>query len=199
MGALDRLIPAPRLLEIDHVDLAVPTDRAWSEVRHGAIAGTPFIAALFALRTLPERLRGRSPGPGRLDLDALVSTPERPGFQIFAEDPPHELVAGAIGKVWRLLIPFVHVPDADAFAHFAEPDYARIAWALQVTPRGGSGSRVTFELRVDATDDAAWRKFRRYFRVIGPGSHFIRRSVLNALARRLGRAEAADGRSEQQR
>jgi hypothetical protein len=51
---------------------------------------------------------------------------------------------------------------------------------------------VEFELRVDATDDDSWRKFRRYFRLIGPGSHFIRRTLLASLTSELGTPEAEE-------
>jgi hypothetical protein len=47
---------------------------------------------------------------------------------------------------------------------------------------------------VDATDDAAWRKFQRYFAVIGPGSRFIRRSLLTALAHDLEMAGSTEKR-----
>ncbi len=83
---------------------------------------------------------------------------------------------GAIGKVWRLDIPFAHVPDAAGYAAFAAPDFVEVAWAL----------------RVDATDDEAWDKFRRYLRVIGPASHLVRRTLLATLARKLGTPTAVE-------
>jgi hypothetical protein len=75
------------------------------------------------------------------------------------------------------------VEDARAFAAFGEPDYIKVAWAIRVQPRDAQTSHVEIEVRVAATDVAAWRKFRRYFRVIGPFSRFIRRSLLRAIAR----------------
>jgi hypothetical protein len=50
------------------------------------------------------------------------------------------------------------------------------------------GTLLTTETRVLATDEAARRRFGRYWRVIRPGSGAIRRSWLRAAARR---AEAA--------
>jgi hypothetical protein len=83
------------------------------------------------------------------------------------------------------------VPDAAAFAAFSEADYIKVAWALRVVPEGEAASRVEFELRVAATDESAWQKFDRYFRLIGPGSHFIRRVLLAQLERDLGTPESA--------
>ena len=181
MSALDQLIPAPRLLERDHVDVAADPVRAWERVRDGDLATSPLVRALFTLREIPDRLAGRHPD-ARLRLDDLASTPERPGFQVLVEEPPVEVAVGAIGKVWKPEIPFVHVPDAAAFAGFAEPDYVRVAWAVRVERRGPDVTRIELELRVDATDEAAWRKFRAYFLLIGPASRFIRRSGLKAIA-----------------
>ena len=190
MTALDRILPTPRLLETDGVDLAVPPSVAWELVRHGDLGASPIVHALFAIRTLPGRLAGRAPGPLRLRVDDPASSPGKPGFQILADDPPHEVVVGAIGKVWQTDIPFVHVADASAYAGFSDEGWVKVAWALRVTPLGERDSHVEFEVRVDARDEASWRKFVAYFRLIGPGSHFVRRTLLHALARDHGTPES---------
>jgi hypothetical protein len=185
MSALDRLIPVPRLLEIDHVDLAAPASRVWDLVRHGDLARSPLIRALFAVRAFPDRLHGDRT-PSGLGLDDMVSTAARPGFQVLIDDPPHEVAVGAIGQVWKPSIPFRHVADAVAYAEMADPGWVKVAWALRVLPRGDRDVRLEIEVRVDTTDDEAWHAFRRYWRVIGPGSHLIRRSLLAGLAEELG-------------
>jgi hypothetical protein len=187
---LDLVLPMPRLLEIDHVELAAPKERVWQLLRHENLAKSPLIRALFELRGLPERLRGKGVHPV-IRIDDLESSEEHPGFQILAEDPGHEVVVGAIGRVWLPEIPFVHVRDAGAYAAFDEPGFVKVAWAVRVLPWGETGTRVEVEVRVDATDDASWPKFKRYFRLIGPASHFIRRTLLASLARDLGTPEAA--------
>lgn len=189
MSVLDRLVPEPGLTEIDRAQVAVEAQRAWNAVRALDLARSTLVRTLFAVRTIPDRLQGND-AQLRLRLDDLVSTPDTPGFQVLAEDAPHEIAAGAIGKVWRPVIPFVHVPDAAAFAAFSKDGYIKVAWALRVVPEGERTSRVEFEVRVVATDEDAWRKFRRYFRLIGPGSHFIRRVLLAQLERELGTPDA---------
>ena len=185
MSALDRLIPAPALLEIDRVELAVDASRAWNAVRDLDLAQSPLVRTLFAIRTIPDRLQGKAT-PLRLRLNDLMSTPAKPGFQVLVEDAPHELAAGAIGKVWRPVIPFVHVADAAAYAAFSEAGYIKVAWALRVVAERADTSRVEFELRVAATDEDALKKFKRYFRLIGPASRFIRHLLLAQLERDLG-------------
>ncbi len=192
MTALDSVVATPRLVEIDRVDLAAPPGQVWPRVRHAALAQSPVARALFALRTLMDRTDAASRAPGGVRLDDLTSSPERPGFQILVDDPPREVVVGAIGQVWRLRIPFVHVDGADAFAAFAEPGYVKVAWAIRVSPLGEGATHLELEVRVSATDDAAWRRFRRYFHVIGPPSRHIRRSLLRALAREMGRVAPDD-------
>src|SRR5690349_4541706 len=98
MSLLERVAPTPRLIETDTVDLAVPPGRAWEILRHGDLARSRLVRALFALRTLPGRLSGAE-GELSLRLDDLKSSPERPGFQILVDDAPREVVIGAIGKV----------------------------------------------------------------------------------------------------
>ena len=181
MTALQRLIPDPHLTETDYIDVTAPAVDVWQRVRHGELAHSFPIRALFRLRTVASWQAGEASPTMRIE--SLRSSPEHPGFQVLVDEPPFEVAVGAIGKVWRLDIPFVHVEDARAFAAFAEPDYIKVAWAIRVQPRDAQTSRVEIEVRVAATDVAAWRRFRRYFRVIGPFSRFIRRSLLRAIAR----------------
>jgi hypothetical protein len=189
MTALDRVLPTPGLIEVDHVVLALSPETTWAMLRHGDLArGSTLVRALFALRTLPSRISGSSDAVS-LSLDDMRSTPEHPGFGILVDQAPREVVVGAIGKVWKLDIPFVHVPNAEAFAAFATPELVKVAWALRVLPHGDGDSRVEIEVRVAATDDETWRRFRRYFRLIGPASRLIRRSVLAGLVKEYGTPE----------
>jgi len=188
---LDRLIPAPRRLEVNHVDLAAPPERVWALVRHSDLARSGLVHGFFELRAIPERLAGKHPRTS-VSIDDLRSTPEQPGFSVLLEDAPREFAVGAIGKVYEPVIPFVYVPDAAAFLDFCETDQVKVAWAIRVLPLGDADSRVEIEVRVDATDDGAWRKFERYFRLIGPGSRFIRRVLLGNLAKQLGTPEQVE-------
>ena len=193
MTALDRLIPHPRLVEVAHVDLAAPAAQVWARVRHAALGHSPATRALFALRTLIDRGRDAVPARAGVKLDDMRSSVDHPGFQVLADDPPREVAVGAIGQVWRLRIPFVHVAGPREFLAFSSPHYVKVAWSIRVLPLDPASARLEVEVRVTATDDAAWRKFTRYFTLIGPASRFIRRSLLRALAREFGRRSGAVG------
>jgi hypothetical protein len=182
----------PRLLEIDDVDLAIRPGQAWELLRHGDLGRSPITRALFAMRAIPGRLAGRFDESRTLRIDDLTSSVARPGFQVLHDEPGKEVVVGAIGKVWQPDIPFVHVDMAEDFAAFYDPGFIKVAWAIQLAPRGETNTRVTLEVRVDATDEASWKKFRAYFALIGRASRFIRRSFLASLAREYGTPESKE-------
>lgn len=92
---LDALIPAPRLVEVDHVELAAPPAQVWNLVRHGDLGSSPLVHALFAVRTLPERLAGKQTAASVL-IDDLRSTPEKPGFSLLLDEPPRCFAVGAM-------------------------------------------------------------------------------------------------------
>lgn len=184
MAALDRLIPAPRLCQIDHVDVGAPQARAWAAARQLDFASSPFVRALFALRTIPTRLRGGRAETAQMRIDDI--TQSRHGFRVLDETPGTSIAVGAIGKVWQPDIEFAEIGDAASFAAFNDRGWVKVAWELRCEPRGESVARVALELRVAATDEEAWRRFSRYFALVGPFSHFIRRHMLATLARQLG-------------
>jgi hypothetical protein len=147
----------------------------------------PAARLLFAIRSVPGRLAGRpelaAPGEEPLLRQMLAR-----GFSLLAEDPGREVVAGAIGQMWRLRGGrVVRVEDGAAFAAFAEPGFAKAATSLRVDPEG-AGTRLETETRVVTTDAASRRAFGRYWAVIGRGSDLVRLSWLRAIARRAERA-----------
>lgn len=192
MTALDRVIPVPSLVQIDAVDLAISPERAWQIVRRGDLGDSALVRALLGVRTLQDRMAGRAVGPLAVRIDDATSSADDPGFQVLVDDGRSVVVVGAIGKVWHLAIPFVHVPDAEAFLAFGRPGFVKVAFAIDVSPRGEGESRVTIELRVEATDIEAWAKFRRYFALVDPAAQLLLRALLSSLSHRYGTTEAKD-------
>jgi hypothetical protein len=194
MHPLDRLIPTPRLLQVDYVDIEAAAPKVWEFVRHADLARSPLIRALFWLRSVPARLTGHATGDAALRLEQLVSTPQHPGFQLLADAPPHDVAIGAIGKVWQAEIPFVHVADEAAYLAFSEAGFIKVAWSLHVEARASELTRLIIEVRVDATDAESWTRFEHYFRLIGPASRFIRRWGLAWIADQLGAGKPSANR-----
>ncbi|WP_020578538.1 hypothetical protein [Actinopolymorpha alba] len=209
---MDRVLPAPRVVEVDSVDLAMSLEDAWELIRHGEILEqSPFVRGVFAIRRLPARFRSLRPSRGgganqgeeqpRHRIDDLLAAPGRPGFHILAEDPPREVVAGAVARVRGNRMRFLDIPSADTFRTFDEPDSVKLAWAIRLVPFGPETTRVTMEVRVDASDEEAWRAFRRYLRMFGSTSRMVRRQLLAGLEREHGtrEREEAAGRAAAER
>lgn len=110
------------------------------------------------------------------------------GFQVIGENPGKEVVVGSSGQFRRPSIPFEAVRPQD-FAAFRRPGFGKLAWSLRVDPREGGGSWITMDLRVGATDERSWARFKRYWLLIGPFSHLMRRLLLRSFARELGRPQ----------
>jgi hypothetical protein len=181
---LDEFMPVYDAGEIHSTRIAAPPDAVMAAVRSLSAREVPVLVGLMALRSVPGRLRGRR--PRRRDgtiLDSFL----RGGFVMLA-DRPDELVVASVGRFWRASADVLRIDAAD-FEAFGEPGYAKAAFNMHAQPASGGGTLLTTETRIHATDDAARRSFRRYWRVIHPGSAAIRLAWLRAIRRR---AEGSD-------
>ncbi len=183
---LDELMPEFEHHEVHDLWLdAAPEDvyRALAEVIGREIR---LLAPLMALRRLPAFLTGRA---GRADRNVpIFDGLERGGFVRLAEEPGREIVFGVAGRFWKLTRNVLRLPlsgrtPRDSFASFEDPGYAKAAMNFLVRAEG-RGSRLVTETRICATDLGAARSFRRYWRLVRPGSGLIRRSWLAAVRRR---------------
>jgi len=136
--------------------------------------------ALMAIRSLPGLVGGRVPKPGPPSTSVMESF-ERLGFAVL-EETPRELVVGGIGRFWRVSGNVRRI-DAGEFAGFTEPGYAKAVFNVEAVPHGDGCVLVT-ETRVAGTDAAATRSFRRYWRLVYPGSAAIRLAWLRAIRQR---------------
>ncbi len=189
MAAIDRFLPCPQLHDVDYVDVGAPRSRTWEAMRHLDFGRSPVVRALFALRTVPDRLHDRQVVDSSWGIDDI--TANKSGFQILDELTETSITVGAIGKVWKPEIEFAPIPT-DRFAAFDQPGWIKVAWELRCEPRGEAVTRVSVDLRVTATDPDSWRRFRKYFLLVGPFSHFIRRHLLALLVRELGGPSEAE-------
>ncbi len=140
---------------------------------------------LMAMRALPARLlrktRPRLTGGAPL-LDQFL----RGGFLLLAEVPDRELVVGRIGQFWRLWDGAApSLTTGDEFRAFGAPGFAKAVVNFLVTADAGGSVRLSTETRVYLCDPVARRKFGLYWRLISPGSAFIRLMWLKAAKRRI--------------
>ena len=154
--------------------VAASPERAASAAREITGRDLPVTGVLMGLRTLRRRRRS--------DDRPVVEAMARIGMVRLADEPLAVLLGGVLSP-WRARGGHRPVASAEQLRAFAEPGWVRVATAFTATPQG-DGCRVRTETRIAATDDAARRRFGRYWRLIGPFSSITRREMLSAIRRR---------------
>lgn len=183
--ALDEFLPAHDVNEVHSTRVAAPPERVLAAARELTSREVPLLVVLMALRTLPAVLLRRSPFRLRRDLRRpILKQATRGGFVVLAERPD-ELVLGVVGRFWTSTGGLERVDPAD-FAAFEEPGFAKAVMSFHVRAVDG-GTLLATETRITGTDDDARRRFRRYWRLVMPGSAAIRRAWLRAIRKRAER------------
>ena len=157
---LDSIVPVWQFNEKHSLRIDAPPERVFEAIR--AVRAEDIV--LF--RTLVAIRRGGRRGPESILNPAagapILDVATRTGFRYLADDPPREIVVG-----------LEVAPGVFAAMNFL------------VTADGRGGSIVSTETRVYARTKRAGRRFAMYWRVIRPGSGFIRRMWLRAVRRRV--------------
>jgi hypothetical protein len=179
--SLDEFLPDYDVNEVHSTRVAATPDAVLATARALTSRDVPLARALMAVRTLPARLGGKHREIDTPIIDGFL----RGGFALLAERPD-EIVLGGVGRFWQPSASVRRI-EADEFAGFDEPGWAKTAFNFEARPAPGGGTVLTTETRIHATDEGARRSFRRYWRVIGPGSAAIRRAWLRAIRLRAER------------
>lgn len=178
---IERFMPICEVAERHEIEVNAPAEYTFAAAGDMDVNRSPQVRAIFAIRTLPSRLRGEAP---RRSPRPLLAETLALGWRVLAETPDREVVVGAVTQPWRADVRF-HGLEPDAFAAFAESGYAKIVWTLEAEPLGPTSSRFRTQTRVSTTDSRSRELFRRYWAVFSPGILLIRRQSL-----RLVKAEA---------
>ena len=112
---------------------------------------------------------------------------------MLAERPDELVLGGSWGGSGRATEVVEPIEPAD-FAAFEAPGFAKAVMNFHARAVDG-GTLLTTETRIRGTDEEARRRFRRYWRVVMPGSALIRRAWLRAIRRRAERSPGSDRRS----
>jgi hypothetical protein len=187
MTLLDEVFPHYDVNEVHDVFVQAPPAVAYAAVRSVTPLEIRLLLPLMLVRLLPGALLGRRLPmlhPRTPAMDAM----QRFGFLMLGERPGEEVVVGVAGRFWELREAEAvrRLDSPEDFAAFDEPASARAALNFIVRAEPG-GSRVITETRIAGTDVEGTRLFRRYWRVVMPGSALIRRSWLGAIRRRAAR------------
>jgi len=180
---LDEIIPAYQFSELHEIRVRASPARVYDAVW----AVTAGEIRLF--RTLAWIRSPRLPwgGGGESILNAPAEKPilrvaTSSGFLLLADEPAREVVVGTLVVAPRR--PGTLSGDPRDFAALDAPGFAKAVMNFRMTDEGGGWTRLTTETRVYATDASARRRFAGYWRLIYPGSAFIRRQWLHAIRER---------------
>jgi hypothetical protein len=183
---LDDFLPAYDVNEVHSTRITAAPDQVLAAIRDLTPGEVPQLVALMALRRIPTAVRQRRIAPLRRARDApLLDQMTRSGFVVLA-DGPDEIVLGIVGRFWAADSGIREIAATD-FPAFAEPGFAKAVVNFHVRATDG-GSLVTTETRIMGTSESARRSFRRYWRIVMPGSAAIRRAWLRAIRKRAERA-----------
>jgi hypothetical protein len=175
---LDRYFSSWQFGERHVLDVSAPPDRVYRAVKEVTADDIRLFRTLTWIRRLGRR------GPTSI-LNAPERTPildvaARSGFRILT-DSLHEIVVVTLVAVPRA---YAGPPTLEEFRTLSRPGYAKAGINFVIEPISPVASRVITETRVFATDAVTAARFKRYWRVIYPGSALIRVMWLRAVKRR---------------
>ena len=174
---LDAWLPEFDFSEHHETRVAAPPRRVWTSLTTLDVGGLTVVRVLMGLRTM--RLRTRRP----VRLRELLGG----AFTLLAEDPPVEIILGVTGRFWSLG-GSIEPTERARFREPPPPGTARAAWSFTLEPDSAGATRLATETRIRCADADTRRAFGRYWRLIRPGSGWIRREILRAVRRDAERA-----------
>lgn len=179
---LDRFMPRFDVREHHEATVRAPAAVTYDAARAMDFRRSPLIRGIFRARQL--FMGGRSApasteGPFLEEVQSL-------GWRVLADEPGRQLVFGAVTQPWQADVVFRGVPPED-FAAFDEPNYVKIAWTIEVTPRDDGTSVFRTETRAVATDPLGRAHFRPYWTLVSPGIVLIRWEMLRLVKREAER------------
>jgi hypothetical protein len=188
---IDQFMPAYELAVVYSRVFRAPPERCFETVVDFDLLQMPVFRVLVGARGLPHRLavaarrrggQAEASSPPTFRLRDLPSM----GWMLLGERPGAELVFGQVGKPWKPRGGWPTEPvTRTEFAAFDQPGFAKLVESTRIDPYGERSSIVTMETHVAVTDSDSRRRFRRYWLVVGPFSHLLRKTALRVFAGKL--------------
>jgi hypothetical protein len=173
---LDRVLPVSDATSSHRTIVAAPPERVWAALQAldlvEVLRSSPVARALIAMRAVPvkiaDRLRGRPPAPAPERYPLVEAYP----WVVLGTEEPRELVVGAIGRFWGPGVEWLDIQPAE-FVSFDRPAWGKIAWGFTILPYGDGRSLLVDECRTRVTDSESRRRFKRYWKLAGPGASYV--------------------------
>jgi hypothetical protein len=178
---LDEFLPVHQFSEYHCTHVQAPREKVYRAVRSVTAKEIRFFRSLTWLRRFgrPGPKSVLNPPPDEPVLDVATET----AFRLLVDQPNREIVVGTVviaPRGWKWREPFA----PQEFQDLKGPGFALAAMNFLIEETKAGGCTLSTETRVYATDASSRRRFGVYWRVIYPGSAFIRRMWLRAIARR---------------
>jgi len=176
---LDEVVPAYSFGEHHETLIAAPPERVYESVRAVTASEIRLFRLLTWLRSprIPGRNRESILNPAA---DApILEVAVRTSFVVLREEPGREIVVGSIVCCGRSRPPRTALEFASA-----EGSLARAVMNFHLVPERAGHTRLITQTRIATNDPSSTRRFAAYWRVIYPGSAFIRARWLDAVKRR---------------
>jgi len=182
---LDEFAPVWQFHEVHAIEVAAPPARVFEAMKQVRADEVFLFRTLIWIRNGGQRWFQSTSASG--EQESLIDSALHSNFVLLAEDVPRELVIGTVvdappGKYERLTPEFFRRPVPEGFT--------LATMNVLVTENGPGRSILSTETRVYASGPSAHRRFAAYWRVIYPGSAFIRRMWLRAIKQRATRQDS---------
>jgi hypothetical protein len=188
---IEDLMPEYDAIRTEHLVVDMPIERAWDATLNADFIETAtsskLARGLFALRTAGEKVvqtvTRKQPEPlPEPESMRLRDMPTEGDWIKLAEDPPHEIVFGVVGRFWAGETVW-RKTDPELFRTFDEPRFARIAANFSLREYGPGKTLISYECRTSATSEDARKGFMRYWRPMSPFIGMVLRAQLRMIAR----------------
>jgi hypothetical protein len=182
---MDYFSPIYQFREFHSLEVKAPKHAVYSAIRSVTANEIPLYRTLTWIRRFgrPGRENILNPPPDR----PLLEVATRTGFLLLAIAPDREVLVGTAVLAPKSWQPTRQVLPED-FRVIDQEGFALATMNFLIEETGPQTCVVSTETRVYATDSASSAKFARYWRMIYPGSAFLRRMWLLAIKRRAEQA-----------
>ena len=175
--ALDNFIPNPDMCERFSTTVRAPADVVFWVASEFDMQSPTIVKSILWLRAKLLGSKRRKRKTKKLIPEMLDS-----GWACLAERSGELFVAGAVCEPWQADVVFIPLLP-ERFEAYSEPGKVKIAWTLESENIGAEMTRFSTETRAVATDEAARKLFRRYWRWARFGIVTIRLVLLPAIRR----------------